>query len=624
MVFIKMYFGLGTYSEVTTNEIIDFGGNIDIMLLNGEWWRLLTSMFIHGSPFHFIVNMLSLFFVGIEFEKKYNSKFLLLVYFASGLIASSASAYFNLFTVSCGASGAIFGLVGAQISLVVFKAKQRKISQTEISGIIISLMTNILFNVKNNQLDAAAYVGGFLGGFLLGMTITTFLKGNKATVVNKYLTFYSTLGLLSIFLCLVFSIQTYRYNYFLVFKSFAFNEEEVEEILENPKAYENSLVSKANVNESISIWRKNLYMLCKIKNVPQKITHDIIILKQYARYRLKSLEYFMNYLEKNELAYIDSMDISNSKLDLLPRLNYYLPTGIKIKNVVEIKNYPTFQEFYNGKWIKTTKDSASFYRIGKRDSLGNVFGYVSDYYITGNLQMRGEYYNGFKNGTFFFYYENGNYSSYGGFKAEKYIGKWKHFYNNGKLKEILVYTDEFCYVQEYYDEDGKQLVKEGNGKVVLKYNNNIVAEEKIYKSGIRNGKWSGNYENGKPKFVEYYNKDKFLSGVFWTQNGVEKKYYKVFESARPIGIDTTIGYVEILMKEIIYPKEALIKNIKGITCIEVKLDSLGNIIHTKPLNYLGYGCEEEAIRVIKNGPKFAPAKFRGIPVTYNFTVSIPF
>ena len=85
---------------------------------DGDWWRLVTAMFLHGSMLHLAFNMLALFWLGTIVEQALGTPRFLLVYFVSGLAGSAGALWFSsAFAVTVGASGAIFGLIGALLIL---------------------------------------------------------------------------------------------------------------------------------------------------------------------------------------------------------------------------------------------------------------------------------------------------------------------------------------------------------------------------------------------------------------------------------------------------------------------------------------------------------------------------
>ncbi len=125
---------------------------------NGDWWRLITATFLHGSLLHLGFNMLALWILGTQIENYLGSKKFLLLYFVSAIGGSLASFYFSPpATFSIGASGAIFGLMGA---FIVIGKKLR----ADVSQIMILLLINVVLGFTVSGIDWRAHLGGLVAG----------------------------------------------------------------------------------------------------------------------------------------------------------------------------------------------------------------------------------------------------------------------------------------------------------------------------------------------------------------------------------------------------------------------------------------------------------------------------
>jgi rhomboid protease GluP len=139
----------------------------------GEYYRLLTSMFLHSDFEHLINNMLVLFFVGDNLERAAGKIKYLIIYFGSGIIAGISSISYNMikdrFVLSIGASGAIFGIVGAMgYILLVNKGHMEDISSRQI---ILFTVFSLYGGVANAKIDNVAHIGGFIGGIILALIL---------------------------------------------------------------------------------------------------------------------------------------------------------------------------------------------------------------------------------------------------------------------------------------------------------------------------------------------------------------------------------------------------------------------------------------------------------------------
>ncbi|CAN0907540.1 RHOMBOID-like protein 2 [Linum grandiflorum] len=135
-----------------------------------QGWRLLTCMWLHAGVIHLLANMLSLVFIGIRLEQQFGFVRVGMIYLIAGLGGSILSALFIQKNISVGASGALFGLLGAMLSelLTNWTIYSNKIAAlvTLLVIIAINLAIGILPHVDN-----FAHIGGFLAGFLVGFVL---------------------------------------------------------------------------------------------------------------------------------------------------------------------------------------------------------------------------------------------------------------------------------------------------------------------------------------------------------------------------------------------------------------------------------------------------------------------
>ncbi|MET0983338.1 MAG: rhomboid family intramembrane serine protease [Telluria sp.] len=151
-------------------QLVDWGSNYGRRTLNGEWWRLASSMFLHGSIWHLGFNMLALWQVGRVTERIFGSARFVGLYLLAGLSGSIASVLWNPQVNSVGASGAIFGIIGG---LLAFLGRPNSgVPPTVVSELRSSLVPFLLFSLWMGFIyphtDNAAHIGGLAGGWLAG------------------------------------------------------------------------------------------------------------------------------------------------------------------------------------------------------------------------------------------------------------------------------------------------------------------------------------------------------------------------------------------------------------------------------------------------------------------------
>lgn len=174
LVFIAMYvFGNGSRDSIT---LLMFGANYPMLVRAGDYYRLLTSAFLHIGILHLIFNNYALYVIGSQLESFLGKFKFLVIYLVSAISGSLMS---MLFTdgISAGASGAIFGLLG---SLLYFGYNYRVYLGTVLKSQIIPLIViNLLIGFMTTGIDNAAHIGGLLGG--LGMTMALGIKYKTST-----------------------------------------------------------------------------------------------------------------------------------------------------------------------------------------------------------------------------------------------------------------------------------------------------------------------------------------------------------------------------------------------------------------------------------------------------------
>lgn len=155
--------------EVVGFPLTPLFANYGPLVRDGEIWRLLTAMFLHAGALHLLVNLLALFQLGRLYELMFGTPRFLFIYFATGLIASLASAWWNV-QPSVGASGAIFGILGAFIFSIRRSPRFRNnpIARNIAAQGVFWIIANLVITWTVPQIDKAGHVGGLVAGLLLG------------------------------------------------------------------------------------------------------------------------------------------------------------------------------------------------------------------------------------------------------------------------------------------------------------------------------------------------------------------------------------------------------------------------------------------------------------------------
>ena len=165
------------------DSIVYLFANNKLLVANGGFLRLITSMFLHANVVHLFCNMYALLMIGPQVERYYGKFKYLLIYFISGVIGSLFSAAFMAENVySLGASGAIFGLLG---SITYFTYYYRATLQGLLrSQIVPTIAVNLFISLMIPGIDLLAHIGGLIGGILTSMAIGIGDKNRRADEIN--------------------------------------------------------------------------------------------------------------------------------------------------------------------------------------------------------------------------------------------------------------------------------------------------------------------------------------------------------------------------------------------------------------------------------------------------------
>jgi rhomboid protease GluP len=149
-------------------DIVRWGGNFTPLTRSGEWWRLVTAMFVHFGVVHLSFNMYALLQVGTYLEPVLGRSRYLLAYFGTGIVASLVSLWFHPDnSVGAGASGAIFGLFGLLLALVTTDLFPKEYAKAMRSNILTLVAINLFLGWQLG-LDNAAHIGGLATGLAFG------------------------------------------------------------------------------------------------------------------------------------------------------------------------------------------------------------------------------------------------------------------------------------------------------------------------------------------------------------------------------------------------------------------------------------------------------------------------
>jgi len=151
-------------------SLVTFGAKVNEFIITGQWWRLITPIFLHIGIAHFAFNALILYFLGIQLEKIFGHFRFFLLYLFSGVLGNTFSFAFNT-SISAGASTALFGMFVSTIVLSKLFPNRPGIYALS-RNFLILIILNIVFGLFSTGVDNMGHLGGLIGGYLLSYAIS--------------------------------------------------------------------------------------------------------------------------------------------------------------------------------------------------------------------------------------------------------------------------------------------------------------------------------------------------------------------------------------------------------------------------------------------------------------------
>ena len=201
-VFIAMLVSGISWIKPETDQVLPWGANYGPYIFAGQYWRLITAMFLHFGIIHLLGNMWCLWSLGQLTEKLLGSISVLGLYLLTGIGASLLSLSWDPMRVGAGASGAIFGIAGALISVVYFgQLGLQPEGRRKLLGYVVRFaFINLIFGLQAH-IDNMAHLGGLVSGLLMGFFLArTFNFAPDERPARRRMIFvYSAVVLLALF-----------------------------------------------------------------------------------------------------------------------------------------------------------------------------------------------------------------------------------------------------------------------------------------------------------------------------------------------------------------------------------------------------------------------------------------
>jgi rhomboid protease GluP len=168
-------------------DLYRWGANATSAVQAGQWWRLLTAMFLHGGIVHLALNMYALWEAGLMVTRFFGNRGFLVAYLGAGLVGNALSLYFSGQTgVSVGSSGAVFGVAGALLAAVLQHRGKFPMGRSKqmLTSLAIFIVYSLVYGLSRQGIDNAAHIGGLAAGFVVGWLLVEKI-GEDATPARR-------------------------------------------------------------------------------------------------------------------------------------------------------------------------------------------------------------------------------------------------------------------------------------------------------------------------------------------------------------------------------------------------------------------------------------------------------
>lgn len=316
LIFILMAISGVNIIQPDNESLLNWGANFRPMTLEGEWWRILTSCFLHIGIFHLLMNMYALLYIGVLLEPLLGTTRFISAYLLTGITSSIASLWWHDFTITAGASGAIFGMYGVFLALLTTNFIEKTARKALLASIAVFVGYNLIYGLKGG-IDNAAHIGGLLGGLIIGYALIPSLKKPEENKLK-----FGTIGLLSI-LIFISSFVVYKKlpNDIVIYdakiKEFVSMETMALEVYNLPPTTPKEKILYGIKDRGIYNWNESIKLIDSFKdlNLPLVVRTRNRLLKEYCELRVKSYELLYKAISEDTDQYKSQIEDYNQKID---------------------------------------------------------------------------------------------------------------------------------------------------------------------------------------------------------------------------------------------------------------------------------------------------------------------
>lgn len=316
LVFVLMAIGGVNIMLPDTESLLAWGANFRPSTLDGQWWRLLTSCFVHIGIFHLLLNMYALLYIGLMLEPQLGRTRFLSAYLLSGIGGSAASLYWHDLTVSAGASGAIFGLYGVFLAMLTTNLIEKSARKALLTSVLVFVGYNLVNGMKGG-IDNAAHIGGLVAGLVIGYSFYPSLVRPQQLNLK-----YSTIALLT---ALLFTGAYIVYSrtpndigeYDAKMTQFASLETVALEFYQKDRNTSDEDLLKVINDRGLPSWKKCIEVINEAEklHIPEEFHWRNQKLLEYCNLRISSYNAIFKAIKENSNAYDEELKGLNDQID---------------------------------------------------------------------------------------------------------------------------------------------------------------------------------------------------------------------------------------------------------------------------------------------------------------------
>ena len=308
LVFLVMFLtGMSPVSPAAS-DLLAWGGNFRPAVMHGDWWRMITHMFLHGGILHLLMNMYALVYIGMMLEPLLGKLRFAAAYIITGVCGGLLSLVMHPYSVGVGASGAIFGMYGVFLALLTTKHIEKTARNTMLRSILFFVVFNLIAGLQGN-VDNAAHIGGLLSGLAIGYIYFPGIARHSGTLRQVFTTSFIALIVLVASAFTIPRLPDDYPKYEQKMQRFSEIENKAIEVFKQVPTVQKDAVLNSIANQGIKYWTEELAIVTDMQqlDLPTAIQTRNRKLAEYCHLRLDLLHFMTTQTTDNDTTIPDKI-----------------------------------------------------------------------------------------------------------------------------------------------------------------------------------------------------------------------------------------------------------------------------------------------------------------------------